>query len=103
MLADPTCVARPSRRSIAAIEEQREAVKRQKVADLLQHRRREREAASKKTSTSDEAKAPPPPFKTVQRTASRDDVSSSCTLEAVSPDVVSPALLVSDDYLGGSF
>ena len=59
MSADPTCVAQPSRRSIADIGEQREAVKRQKLADLLEQRRREREAASKKASTSDNAKAPP--------------------------------------------
>ena len=59
MSADPTSVARPSLRSIADIEEQREAVKRQKVADLLEQRRREREAASKKSSTSDDAKVPP--------------------------------------------
>ena len=59
MSADPTCVVRPSRRSIADIEEQREVVKRQKVADLLEQRRREREAAVKKPPTSDDAKAPP--------------------------------------------
>ena len=41
------------------LEEQCEAVKRQKVADLLKQRRREREAASKKASTSDEVKTPP--------------------------------------------
>ena len=59
MSADPTSVARPSLQSIVDIEEQPEAVKRQKVADLLELRRREREAASKKSSTSDDAKAPP--------------------------------------------
>ena len=42
------------------IEEQREKVKRQKVADLLEQRRRERDASAKKTSTSDDAKAPLP-------------------------------------------
>ena len=59
MSADPTSVARPSRRSIADIEEQREVVKRQKVADLLDQRRREREAAFKKASTSNDAKVSP--------------------------------------------
>ena len=38
------------------IEEEREKVTRQKVADLLEQRRREREAAATKTSTSDDAK-----------------------------------------------
>ena len=38
------------------IEEQREKVKRQKVADLLEQRRRERDASATKTSTSDDAK-----------------------------------------------
>ena len=59
MSADPTSVARPSLQSIVDIEEQREAVKREKVADLLEQRRREREAAAKKASTSDDAKVPP--------------------------------------------
>ena len=41
MSADPTSVARPSLQSIVDIEEQREVVKRQKVADLLDQRRRQ--------------------------------------------------------------
>ena len=41
------------------LEEQRQAVKPQKVADLLDQRHRDREAAAKKTSTSDDAKIPP--------------------------------------------
>ena len=40
------------------IEEQREKVKRQKVADLLEQRRRERDASATKTSTSDDVKTP---------------------------------------------
>ena len=41
------------------LKDKREAVKRQKVADLLKQRCRERKAAAKKASTSDDAKIPP--------------------------------------------
>ena len=41
------------------LEEQREAVKRQNVADLLEQRRCERQAVAKRASTSDDVKTPP--------------------------------------------
>ena len=44
--------------SFTDIEEQREKVKRQKVADLLEQRRRERDASVTKPSASDDVKTP---------------------------------------------